>query len=113
MAENAEVRLFDRFMRLSRDAFDAGSFQAAYHALAGALHCAESLRDAKRLGMVQEETSRQIAIIDTDHPQHRVGSAAAARRGNTGVYRSLLAQLRAATAIANSPQHGTQQTDSV
>ena len=30
--------LFDQFLTLNRQAFDKGQFDAAYHALAGALH---------------------------------------------------------------------------
>jgi hypothetical protein len=104
MIEPAEVSLYDRFLHISRDAFDAGSFEAAYHGLAGALKCAEALQDANRLREIRDEAGRQLTTIDTEHPKHRIGSAAAATRGNPGVYRSLLGQIRAATAIADAHQ---------
>ena|SRR5687767_787170 len=103
MPPRAEIDLYDRFLNLSREAFAAGNFSAAFHGLAAALHCAETLRDVDRLQIIAEEAERQLGVIDAEHPHHRIGSAAAARRGHSGMYRSLLTQLGAATAIASSP----------
>ena len=81
MPPRAEIDLYDRFLNLSREAFAAGNFSAAFHGLAAALHCAETLRDVDRLQIIAEEAERQLGVIDAEHPHHRIGSAAAARRG--------------------------------
>ena len=95
-------RTYDVLMALNREAFAAGRYEIAYHALEAALWSAEGLGDDRRLAQVQALAAEQGAWIDANAPGHRLSSHSALGRTTQGVFAScarsadaLLAGLRA------------------
>ena len=83
------ANIFEKSLEIGRRAIDAGLFEVAFHCLSAALHCAERLDDvarAKTIGDLADETRRRI---DREHPDHRIGSKAAADRGHTPLFETL------------------------
>ncbi|HUS13919.1 MAG TPA: hypothetical protein VM536_02775 [Chloroflexia bacterium] len=87
--------LYRRLLVDNHDAFAAGLYEVAYHALAAALHWADTARDANRLHEIQNQAHAQRAWIVANAPTHRISPQAAALRGNRSVYDSLDLQIQA------------------
>jgi hypothetical protein len=85
--------LSDELLTLSRSALDAGIFETAYHALAGALHGAESAGDDDRLRAIQVEASRQQDAVDARAPAHRLSRGGGRERGHGGWYDALAGEV--------------------
>jgi hypothetical protein len=82
MAEDGLAGWYDRLMAVNAEAFAAGNWEAAYHALMAALHCAADLRDAGRLAAVSDVARGQQAAIDAKAPGHALSSRSAGVRGH-------------------------------
>ncbi len=89
-----------RLLALARDAHAGGLHEAAYHALAGALHAAEAAGDMATIAAVMREAATQVAWIDEHLPEHRMSSSSTAAHGNPGGYGMLLRQARNRIAAA-------------
>jgi hypothetical protein len=74
--------LYHEFRDLDALAFAGWEFEAAYHALAGAMHCADRLRDGGLLAEVQQLAEEQGQWIDTHAPDHRLASQNATTAGH-------------------------------
>ena len=85
----------------------AGIETAAYHALAGALHCAEELNDESRVKQVRIEAERFRTSLDRERPGHRLATASAADRGQLSLFVTLAGQADAIIARL----HGTRAID--
>jgi uncharacterized protein YecT (DUF1311 family) len=71
MAEQSDAgTMFERCMVLNREAFDAGHYNTAYHALAAALHEAQEQQETHTLFRVQQVAEEQIAWIDRVAPAY-------------------------------------------
>jgi hypothetical protein len=81
--------LYRILMDLQQECVDAGSFGAAYHVLAGALHCAEAAGDIDALVEVVALAKQRQEEIDGGAPPHALSSAEASRRGTTPLFASL------------------------
>ena len=79
-------------------AWELGLVEAAYHALAGALHCAEALEDESRVKHVKVQAERLRTHVDLDRPGHRLATASARDRGQLSVFATLLGQADAIVA---------------
>lgn len=90
-----------RLLALARDAHAGGLHEAAYHALAGALHAAEAARDLATVTAVMHEAATQLAWIDRHLPEHRMSSSSAASHGSPGGYEMLVREARNWTAAAS------------
>lgn len=89
----AHDRMYDCLIAINRDAFAAGSYETAYHALASALHRAQDLGADSLLVAVARLAGEQGAYIDTHVPAHSLSSASAARRGqHKSIYAALADQ---------------------
>jgi len=62
--------LFNRALAINQDAFNAGLFNVAYHALMSALHCAELLESDQPLQKVSKLAIEQLAWIDQHYPEY-------------------------------------------
>jgi hypothetical protein len=98
----ATTDLYERLLALNREAFAAGSYEVAYHALAAAMHCAIELEAPELLSDVAQRASEQMTWIDEHVPEHTLSTRSAGQRGNTSVY-GLLA--RQATTHAHMLAH--------
>lgn len=92
----------DTLVALGERVFAAGQIEMAYHALAAALHGAETLGDAERMSKVVDLAHEQLAWLDAHRPEHPHASAGAAARGNPGVYAGLVVQANAALIMVRS-----------
>ena len=90
--------LYDSFLDDAEAAAAAGIMEAAYHALAGALHCAEVLEDESRVKHIRVQADRRRTSIDLDQPNHRLATASALDRGHVSVFAALAGQADAITA---------------
>ena len=86
--------LFDLLVTASRDAFSKAYFESAYHSLAAALHCADSMHDEARILEVEALAEQQLGHLNSVAPGHRIATDAAAERGHPGVYAVLLTHAR-------------------
>ena len=80
--------LFDRLMAVNREAFGGAHYSAAYHALAGALHCAVDGGDAPGLREVGRVAAEQGDLIEISAPGYEHSTASARARGlvKPGIY---------------------------
>ncbi len=78
---------FDQLMRINDEAFAAGRYETAYHALMAALHASQDAGDPVQLRRVEQTAEQQQDQIDTDSPRHRLSSGKAKRHGAVGIFR--------------------------
>lgn len=90
--------IYDSFLADSDASWEAGITEAAYHALAGALHCAEVLQDEARVKHIKTQADRLRTSIDLQQPAHRLATASAKERGQLSVFATLAGQADAITA---------------
>jgi hypothetical protein len=96
MAEHQDVRtMFERLMTLNREAFEAGHYSTAYHALAAALHEAQEHQAAPDLCRVQQVAEEQLAGIDRAAPTYEHSTPSAASRGHISIFAMLARQAHA------------------
>ena len=79
----------DALLRLYGEARDIGEHQVAYHALAGLLHAAESLRQQDVLDQVATLARGHCKQIDQNDPQHPLSSQSASIRGHQSIFEQL------------------------
>ncbi len=102
MGDQALVQdLYDRLMAVNQDAFAAGLYNAAYHALAGALHCARQLQDDDGLARVKDAATTQLHWIDQNAPDYEHSSQSAQVRGHDSVFYLLARQAATNVDLAN------------
>src|SRR4051812_41801496 len=91
--QEPELReMYQQFIDQNVQAFAGRQFEIAYHALAAALHCAESLQDGRLLSDVERSAGEQDRWIEDNAPFHRVSPAQAKARGNDSIFSSLARQ---------------------
>jgi hypothetical protein len=95
---------YEVLLGVNAGAFAAGHYEVAYHALEGALHCANGLKDQRRVGEVARLAAEQGNWIDAHTPGHRVSSASAAKRGTQPVFRSCAQTAAAMLALLHAQQ---------
>ena len=76
---------FDLFNAARR----AEQYEVAYHALAAALHAAESLADPETCRVVEQYTDECRQWIDIHAPAHKLSSRSAQARGHESIFRQL------------------------
>jgi hypothetical protein len=93
MLRDDEIRkLEDSLLRIGQEAFAAGHFEVAYHALMAALHCATDEGDATRVRRVGALAEEQRDWIDLHASGHRMSTSSARLRGHSGAYANLVRQ---------------------
>jgi hypothetical protein len=78
--------LYHEFCHLNALAFAGWEFEAAYHALAAAMHCSDRLRDGDLLAEVQQLAQEQGQWIDTHAPDHRLASQNGTKVGHRNIF---------------------------
>jgi hypothetical protein len=78
--------LYHELRDLNALAFAGWEFEAAHHALAAAMHCADHLRDGDLLAVVQELAEEQGRWIDTHVPDHRLASQNVTTAGHQNIF---------------------------
>lgn len=87
--------MFDELLELNARAAGEGNYEAAYHLLMAALHCAEHDGDATLLGRLAAIAKKQGAEIEALKPAHHLSRQHAQARGQTAVFDSYLAHVEA------------------
>ena len=109
MSRESDVHdLGDALVRLGEQAFAAGRYEVAYHALMGALHCASEEANPSRVHQVEVIADEQRTWIDGHAPGHRMSSQSAKSRGHAGPYRNLVRQAAATHRLIQHRQTGWQ-----
>ena len=93
---------YEALMDMCRGGFGDGAYDASYHALAAALHCAVDLADAGRMEGVAALADAQMREIDRGAPGYHHSTASSARRSNESVLSVLSRQARAHILLASS-----------
>jgi len=96
------TELYEQLMTINRRAFAAGHYDAAYHVLMAALHCAQSLKDVESLGEVQRTAEEELAWIDKHRPEYEHSTRSAHQRGHTSIYLTLAHQAQSRGRIITS-----------
>jgi hypothetical protein len=78
MSEHTD--LFPQLVAISQQAFTGVHYEAAYHALAAALHYAQDTGSAEQLEEVSRMAGAQLAYIDANAPDSVMSSQAATDR---------------------------------
>jgi hypothetical protein len=99
MSENNLCNLYQRLMSINQEAFAGGYYDIAYHTLAAALHCAQSLNDEKGLSGVERVAEEQLEWIDLHHPEYRYSTQSSSKRGHPNIYGNLIRQVKAIVLI--------------
>jgi hypothetical protein len=84
--------MFTQLLALNREAFDAGYYSTAYHALAAALHMAYAHQDAEGLARVEHLAGEQLAVIDATDPAYEYSTPSAEARGHQSIFTMLVHQ---------------------
>ena len=87
MRSVAELR--DILFKLHAEARDQGEHHVAYHALAGALHAAESLADPEACSRIERIAREHGEWINAHSPAHALSSKSAAARGHESIFTQL------------------------
>jgi hypothetical protein len=95
---------FEQLMRINDEAFAAGRYEAAYHALMASLHVSQDMGDPVFLRRVERTAEQQQDQIDIASPRHRLSSDEAKRRGVMGIFRMAARQASARLAILQRSQ---------
>ena len=86
--------LYRRLLRNNQEAFALGQYDAAYHVLMAAMHCAQTLNDATSLTEIEHIASQQLKWIDTHCPEYPHSTQSASKRGHLSIYENLLRQAK-------------------
>lgn len=104
MSDSVLTGLYEQLMGVHRAAFDGAYYSAAYHALAGALHCAGDAGDVERVSQVEHLATEQLAWIDANVPAYEHSSQSAETRGHVSIYTMLARQAHAKVLILQHQQ---------
>ena len=91
-SEETATSLFARLIALSHEAARNGQYEAAYHALAAAMHTAEDLTQLTEVAAVCAEQAAAVEAVD---PPHSLSQSRAKARGTEPIYGSLGNAIRA------------------
>jgi hypothetical protein len=95
---------YGQALALNEAAATAGQFEATYHFLAAALHCAQAVGETERLYDVAALARAQQHAVDTAAPTHRL----ATRRGR-GIYAMAAVQAEAVAKRLESAEQITKR----
>jgi hypothetical protein len=87
--------LYDRLTVINQESFDALLFDAAYHALAGALHCARKLEADQPIIEIAALAKEQLYVIDQQHPEYEHSTRSALERNHESIFLVLSKQAKA------------------
>ncbi len=95
----AAQNLYDQLVRINKEAFEAGMYDAAYHALCSAMHCAQHLESDQALLDIKNKAEEELAWIDLYKPGYEYSSTSSAERNHESIYKMLSRQAEAKVKI--------------
>ncbi len=90
MAKSNDETCYEQFMLVNQRVFAARNFKAAYHALAGAMYCAERIQSDTPLMTVNTVALEQNDFIDQNFPEYEHSTRSAQKRN---MHESILTRL--------------------
>ena len=103
---SAASSLFAHCLALNHEAFAAGYYHTAYHALAAALYVAQARQDAAGLATVERLASEQLVVIDATAPEYEHSTRSAEASGLPSIF--LMLAREAQTMLLMLPdEHGS------
>jgi hypothetical protein len=84
--EDRKLELYSQLLVISQEALTNGYYEAAYHALTAALHCAQTEGDIDRLEEVAKLAGEQLAYINRHAPNSVMSTQAATSRRGVDMY---------------------------
>jgi hypothetical protein len=87
--------MFEQILELNARAAAEGNYEAAYHLLMAALHCAERGGDSAALERLATLATLQGAAVEAVTPVHHLSRTHAEARGQTAIFDSYLAHVDA------------------
>jgi len=87
--------MLDELLELNHRAAEEGEFEAAYHVLMAALHCADHARDLGALDEIARRGREQGQALERIKPPHALSRSHAQLRGQTAVFDSFAAHVDA------------------
>lgn len=99
MLTDAQDTLFNDLVRLCKDAFAGGHYEAAYHILTGSVHYAKDIASEQHLRVLEQIAQEQSDWINAHAPDNVMSIHAARRRNGIDLYGMLLRQITASIRI--------------
>ena len=93
--------IYSQLMMISEEALVSAYYETAYHALAAAMHYAQSCNDEQRLRLVEQTARKQQDWVDTHAPQHRRSTQSTTKRQGVSLYDMLSRQSSAQAQIVH------------
>lgn len=90
-----QSHVYDSLIAISQRALETEHYEAAYHALAAAMHYARDEGNMEHLANVEAMAQAQQDWIDARDPHHWMSRQSAAVRGVKSLYGTLARQARA------------------
>ena len=87
--------MFEQIIQLNERAAAQGDYEAGFHLLMAALHCADRARDRQAIERLTKLARDQGAEVEAIDPPHHLSRKHAEARGQTAVYESLLTHIDA------------------
>jgi hypothetical protein len=87
--------LFAQCIALNREAFAAGYYNTAYHALAAALYVAHARQETEGLARVERLAVEQLAVIDATAPAYEYSTRSADASGLPSIFTMLAREAQA------------------
>lgn len=81
--------LYTELLALNRSVFTEGFYEAAYHYLAAALHCAQALQNSQDAQAIERLALEQLKHIDEAAPEHNLSTKSVEARHGLNLYRQL------------------------
>jgi hypothetical protein len=101
--------LYEVLLQLQQACFEAGSLEAAYHALAAALHAAEDAGMTEGVQAVMAIAEQRQQALDSAEPAQELSSGEASKRRTSPLFgtlvligRSILARMQGDRAVRKS-----------
>jgi hypothetical protein len=98
---------FERLIAINDEAFAAGRYEVAYHALMAALHAAQDAGDPAHLRSVERIAEKQQDRIDADAPRHRLATDEARGHGVIGIFRMAARQASGRAALVKQDRRAS------
>jgi hypothetical protein len=96
--------LCEALLVINERTFQQGSYNVAYHALAGAFHAAREQNNTEQLALIHQRATDQLATIDRESPAYEHSTRTARARGHESVFSLLAHQASVQETMAHRQQ---------
>jgi hypothetical protein len=90
MDERSLRDVYSRLIQINQETFAGAEYDIAYHALSGALNCAQTLKEINYIIEVERLANQQLTWIDAHDPEYEHSTQSSSQRGLPSIYRNLV-----------------------